>query len=166
MECKKVYLLYDGIYSDTRVVGVYSSKEKAEEYMKYTPLDEPRIIEKVLDSVVPDKGMKTFLVWFKEDEYGVDCHGARFPDSVVLTDKRYNFFVNAMTCSEAIKIASERLAIVKAEYFRFPLLEKEVVFNGYRKHRPFYHFYSGKILLEHHDNLLDEYKNHPHEFVK
>ena len=72
MSKQKVYILTDGDYSDYHVVGVFSTRELAEDYVNSSERYEvDRIGEWEMDELQPDKDRKLFLV--SSDFNNIDC---------------------------------------------------------------------------------------------
>lgn len=160
MKENKVYVVTAGEYSDYRIKGIFSSREKAEEYINYsTNRDLNGIDEWVLDEKKPNKREKIFKVESSFDN--IDFHingGGDYPIEYKDLMQYYidwnrkpgiSFYIYTDTRERAIKIASERLQQVKAkEYFRYPLLRRPVTTSYGRDEFPLTHYHTGEVILE------------------
>ena len=164
MEMKKVYVVTAGDYSDYHIVGIFDSREKAEEYINHsTDSDLNGVDEWVLNELKPDKREKIFEI--RSGFENIDCkivgHSSEpmmYKDLMHIMNfglgdrKQYiYFYICADTRDRAIKIASERLRQVKAEeHFRFPMLRRLVGFRYYNSkvvEFPYIHYHTGEIVL-------------------
>ncbi len=120
----KIYLVTDGEYSDYHIIGVYTTKELAEEAVKcYTGYSTPGIEEYDLDTI-PDHppGLYPFQVIMNR---AGDGEASRQEVGALMEDKpeetwtrfegmhktgNYSFRVWASDNQHAIKIANERRA--------------------------------------------------------
>ena len=70
----KVYLATAGVYSDYRVVAVFSKREDAEELVKRCRFDDGDVEEYDLDPpvILPEDGFKPFSVMFSGDRVYCD----------------------------------------------------------------------------------------------
>jgi len=164
METKKVYVVTSGYFSEYHIVGIFDSREEAEEYINHsTDSDLNDIEEYNINEPKPDKREKIFTLRSEFDEIDFEVIGykaapthykdlmcrvgdsGRGPFHVVV------FYVCADTRERAIKIASERLRQVKAEeHFRYPLLRRSigVKYDGYKQQTyPFVHYHTGEVVL-------------------
>ena len=69
------YIIEQGSYSDYRVVGIFSTKDKAEqalEYMKSGECEEPKITERRLDPGISqlNEGLTQFQIIFRDLKTG------------------------------------------------------------------------------------------------
>lgn len=172
-EAKTIYVVTSGEYSDYHIVGVFDSREKAEEYQKYSHEAEPNMIEEYgLNLLKPDKRDKLFKVYSEFDNVDfkvATCREGEWDlwekDLVYISGENFlrtrfyiSFTVLADTRERAIKIAAERLARVKAEEeVRFPFLRSKLPFkwNGrVREEYPTCLYHTGEILLHTDEELL------------
>ena len=168
MKENKAYVVTAGEYSDYRIEGVFSSREKAEEYINHsTDQDLNGIDEWILDEKKPDKGEKIFRVTSAFDKIdfhvsGREYYPIEYKDLIqyyIKWDKSHNtyFYIYTDTRKRAIKIASERLRQVKAEeHFRYPLLRRPVTTSYGRDEFPLIHYHTGEIILEEDSKLAIE----------
>lgn len=163
MEMKKVYVVTAGDYSDYHIVGIFDSREKAEEYINYSTYSDLNDIEEYNLNEPPDKREKIFEI--RSGFENIDCkivgHSSEpmmYKDLMHIMNfglgdrKQYiYFYICADTRDRAIKIASERLRQVKAEeHFRFPMLRRLVGFRYYNSkvvEFPYIHYHTGEIVL-------------------
>lgn len=173
LEHQVAYVVTEGCYSSKHIVGVFDSREKAEEYQKYSLDAEPNMIEEYgVNYMKPDKSEKLFRVYsaydkvdFKVDPIGPEDLDMWEKDTVYISGvnrfgDRFNitFIVSADTRERAVKVAAERLAQVKAqEEIRYPLLRTKIPFSfdgrSFNKY-PVYLFHTGEIVVEEHLTLL------------
>lgn len=159
MEEKKVYAVTAGHYSDYRVLGIFSTMEKAEEYHRYCPDEDIRPIEEwPLDSE-PDRSYKLFDI--EADLESGDCRITEpspldlcsfLKDLVKYYGSELTLYIAATTRDRAIKIAADRIRQIKAEeHFRYPLLRKRCTYREKdgRSHEdyPLYDYHTGEIAL-------------------
>ena len=123
METKKVYIITEGEYSDYHIERVFSTKEKADEFVQCHGTDY-RIEEYELDGEMAVREEKLWYVRFCIDDNKVtDCRPTSY---VIMRDKcqfekwyggnskTICFYVDADIMERAIKIAKERFMAVKA----------------------------------------------------
>lgn len=139
---KKIYIVTSGEYSDYRIEAVFSTEEKANEYVQQNGNDFC-IEEHNLDEEV----VKETQLWFIEFEienqkmkraspitYDFDKKKDTCKVTEYISFEPYiTFYVEAETMDRAIKIASERFASVKAnEYIWLRLTRPYAMgaFNG------------------------------------
>lgn len=160
MKENKVYVVTAGEYSDYRIKGIFSSREKAEEYINYSTNRELNGIDEwVLDEKKPNKREKIFKVESSFDN--IDFHingGGDYPIEYKDLMQYYinwnrkpniSFYIYTDTRERAIKIASERLRQVKAEeHFRFPLLRRPCYEYYTNRIYPSIHYHTGEIVWE------------------
>lgn len=170
METKKVYVVTSGDFSDYQIVGIFDSREKAEEYINYSANSDLNEIEEYNLNELPDKSEKVFalrsefdVINFEVIGYGSDPNHyqdlmCRVGDAGWGPRNVVVFYVCADTRERAIKIASERLRQVKAEeHFRYPLLRRSIGVrcNDYKKQiYPFVHYHTGEVVLPHNCTLV------------
>lgn len=128
---KKIYIVTSGNYSDYRIDSVFSTKEKAKEYVQNNGSDYHRIEVYNLDEPIVKRN-KLWLISFNLEDGKIEdatvsnckkeyyCDTCKYePHSFV---KHLNFYVEAEIIDKAKKIASERFVAVKAnEYVLFRL---------------------------------------------
>ena len=160
MKENKAYVVTAGEYSDYRIEGVFSSREKAEEYINNsTNMTLNGIDEWILDEKKPDKREKIFSVISDFDKidfhvYGREYYPIEYKDLMqyyIKWDKSHNirFYIYTDTRERAIKIASERLRQVKAEeHSRYPILRRPATTICGQEKFPFTHYHTGEIILE------------------
>lgn len=166
MIMEKVYIVTSGEYSDYHIDAVFSTIEKAKEYVDAYGSDY-RIEEYPVDDAEVKKNESIWLVsvswktgevisanpegfygYYADKEgtvqYKVCCGG--YLDIVLMSD----------SMTRAKKVAAERFMQVKALHaVKFPLLMKECVieYNYIGKIYPFYDYNTGKILLYEDDKM-------------
>lgn len=137
---KKIYVVTAGEYSDYRIEAVFSTEEKAYEYVQQNGTDFC-IEEYNLDEEVV-KETKLWAIEFEiesnRNKHSSPVTNMELKDTCKVTEylsfKPYiTFYVEAETMDRAIKIASERFASVKAnEYIWLRLTRPYAMgaFNG------------------------------------
>ena len=140
MAKKIIYVVTIGDYSDYRIEGLFSTQKKAEEYIEHTyDSDFYRIEEYVLDGERPNREEKLFHVSigyedFKakiSERYVKNCSWAEeLRDTFHLSDSGEYVEMYFVTTepNRALKIASEWLAQIKAEEWRYPLMHTKCAF--------------------------------------
>ena len=138
---KKIYIVTSGNYSDYRIDAVFTTKEKAEEYVQNNGsdyrievynLDEPIVKENKLWLIqfnLEDGRIEDAIVSSRKKEYY--CDTCKYePYSFV---KHLNFYVEAEFMDKAKKIASERFAAIKANEYILLRLTRPYASTGYDK---------------------------------
>ena len=136
---KKVYIVTDGEYSDYSIEGVFSTLEKAETCQRlygydnieeYELDEELKIEKKIWEVQLPLSGVM---------ETKCDCvSGQSFYEKKIncfrygewCGDTYMRFIVEATWSDEAIKIASEKFALVKTFPYLFPKLKEKYKKNA------------------------------------
>ena len=140
MANKIIYAVTSGDYSGYQIEALFSTQKKAEEYIEntYDP-DYHRIEEYVLDGERPNREEKLFHVSIGyedfnakiSDRYEKNCFRAEeFRDTFHLSDSGEYVEMYFVTTEpkRALKIASEWLAQIKAEEWRYPLMHTKCTF--------------------------------------
>lgn len=161
MESDKVYIVTSGDYSDYHIDAVFSTIEKAKEYVDAHGSDY-RVEEYPVDDTPVEKKESIWLVsidWktgeaLSANPVNYDSYYTDKVDTVQYQDTGFNKYLNFVLESDSMKrvkkVASERFMQVKALHaVKFPLLMKECVmeYNYIGKIYPFYDYNTGKILL-------------------
>lgn len=136
---KKIYVVTSGEYSDYRIDAVFTTKEKAEEYVQNNGsdyrievynLDEPIVKENKLWLISFDLetgGIEDATVSYRKKEYY--CDTCKYePYSFV---RHLNFYVEAEIMDKAKKIASDRFVAVKANEYIWLRLTRPYASTGY-----------------------------------
>lgn len=158
MKEKKIYIVTGGDYSEYHISAVFSTKEKAEEYMdtagsdfrieEYS-IDEPIKHEVSIWSVMMDICSKEVLDIYPYDAREKDT--IEFVPSTYFRNECIRFTVESDSKEKAIKIVSDRLgAVIANENIIYPLLRVKAVrstFFGWYYY-PIYNFKTGEILLK------------------
>ena len=156
MDKKKIYIVTSGDYSDYGINAVFSTKEKAEEFMdtvgsdsrieEYS-LDEPIKREVSIWGVTMEIGTKEVLNIFPYEYRGKDI--VEFLPRDSYRSERLLFSIESDSKERAIKIASERFgAVIANENTIYPLLRVKAVRNKLLNHLeyPKYNFKTGEII--------------------
>ena len=119
-----IYAVERGEYSDYRICGLFSTKEKAEEYIKLIEwaeektYDEPSIAEWTIDN--PKISTKSIIVWMKKDgEVYTTIKSIRYDTGYFgfmlgKDGERFGWVVNTDSEERAIKVANEKRAQIIA----------------------------------------------------
>lgn len=158
---EKVYIVTSGDYSDYHIDAVFSTIEKAKEYVDAHGSDY-RVEEYPVDDTPVEKKESIWLVsidWktgeaLSANPVNYDSYYTDKVDTVQYKDTGFNKYLNFVLESNSMervkKVASERFMQVKALHaVKFPLLMKECVIecNYIGKIYPFYDYNTGKILV-------------------
>ena len=157
---KKIYIVTEGSYSDYHIEAVFSTREKAEEFMD-TKDDDASIEELPLDAPVERK-VTTWEIGLDlrtKNVRSVNLWSSRQKDLVILggtsclADKEniIGFTIESDSRERAIKIASERYgAVIANERVTYPFLRAKILKNkyGHDFEYPAYNFKTGAIVLE------------------
>lgn len=160
MEIKDmIFIVTSGEYSDYGIEAVFSTKEKADEYVERHGTDF-RVEEFPVDSCVPDNSKKKWNVYLDYNTgelcgcnppcgwTPLDRDYFRYANSFASSAELLNFYIEAETISKAVKIASEMLMQVKAlESTKFPLLREKCVADHIIREYPIYNYRTGAIVL-------------------
>lgn len=166
----KVFIVTAGEYSDYGISQVFSTREKAEQYIdtkdddyriEEFELDEPFEVEKKIFAVtlrIEDKNVIRISI---EDYNNVeDCiefnEGCSY-DSV--RQPNITFFIKSDSKERAIKVASERFgSVIANEAVMYPYLRMRViarkVYSWTDAKYPYYDFKTGNIVLSDKETYL------------
>ena len=160
----KVYVVTAGDFSDYHIERVFSTKEKAQEYLDYLGnANNASMEEYILDKEAP-RGVFGYRVSFDEDgsaEAELTDFNDRF--SYYRKDafqykksfgnhKYYWFNIEAKDAPHAVKIASERLMQIKAMPYLFPRMKENCVYSRFysgfsNSNTPIYDYNTKEIIL-------------------
>ncbi|MBQ9042946.1 MAG: hypothetical protein IJ111_09075 [Eggerthellaceae bacterium] len=155
-EGKKIYIVTSGEYSGYEIERVFSTKEKAQEYLD-TRGDNFRLEEYDLDEPVERK-TQTYCISFEPDKkkvigYSVTYH-RNYNNLIRMSSYYFNkkqaidIFVESDSTKRAIKIASERYgAVIANEQTMYPYLRFGVIYNFGSKKPAFFDFNTGELVL-------------------
>lgn len=165
-----IFIVTSGEYSDYGIEAVFSTREKADEYVERHGTDF-RVEEFSIDSCVPDNSKKKWDIYLYYNTGDLcDCN----LDDGVLFNRNYfryvksasfsagflNFNVTAETMSKAVKIASEMFMQVKTlESTKFPLLREKCVISSSSPDYPTYNYRNGTIVLHGNSRLANGYSS-------
>lgn len=167
---KKVYIITSGEYSDYTIKAVFSTREKAEEYVD-THGSDYRIEEYSVDDEQVEKKEGVWLVYVNWITGNADSANPQnfsnyYTDKIdtVRYDKSWgsgylNFVLMSDSMARAKKLAHERFKQVRALHaVKFPLLMKECVVERIlsvgRRIYPFYDYNTGRIVLNQYMKLV------------
>lgn len=156
----KIYIVTAGDYSDYHIEAVFSTKEKAKEFVQHNGM-KYRIKEYALDGK-PDLGVKIWYVSIDIDNNKVInaevciMKGSEFElkDECVirsfLREKRCSLYIETDTMNRAIKIAKERYFALKSnQYIWDKMNTKKKVQTSYsrtgRIEYPFFNFVTNEF---------------------
>jgi hypothetical protein len=152
METKKVYIVTAGSYSDYHIESVFSTLEMAEEFADTIGSDYQ--IEKYNIDEPIERKISVWCISMNFDSQEVesaDSYSCFSKDMVVYSRFRnaIDLFIESDAREKAVKIAHERLGMVKAnEHIVFPYLRRKIVKDRYGFYSyPRYNFQTGEIIL-------------------
>lgn len=167
----KVYIVTAGEYSDYHIERVFSTREKAQEYLDHIGNAEwAGIGEYNLDEETPrgvfgycvtfclgTDEVVTSLIQLSNDSY-TRKDSVRYYESSMA--KSMAFILEAKDSVHAVKIASERLMQIRAIPHLFPLIDKKCVRNvlGWSSY-PVYDYHTREIILDEGQTIDYSYKN-------
>lgn len=163
----KVYIVTSGEYSDYHIDRVFSTKEKAQEYVDHIGSDWRDIEEYNLDEETPRGVFGYGVIFYKDrtqaelvDDLGDNIYTRK--DTLRWSagyEPNVTFIVEAKNAPHAVKIASERFMQVKAMQYLFPRLKEECVGNGRHgyvlKTTPVYDYNTKEIILGSGDFIIE-----------
>jgi hypothetical protein len=137
---KTIYAVTTGEYSGYYTVGMFSTKEKAEEYIESMMYpNEYNVEEYTLDELQPDRSEKMFCIRIDYENFNATLFSRDYPNeprveglknTLQMTDSgEVQMYIATTDAKRAIKIASERLGQVKAEEWKYPLLHEKCAFG-------------------------------------
>ena len=162
MEKKNIYIVTSGCYSDYHIERVFSTKEKAEEFLDMKD-DDYDLAVFPLDEDLPPRKTKLWRVVLGLNTKKVlvcyICFDKTMKDLVQFDKDRYDeknsieFYIETCSRRRAKKIASERYgAVIANEQTMYPYLRQRVLEgDGY----PYYDFNTGEIVLMDGDEFDD-----------
>lgn len=135
-----IYAVTTGEYSGYHTVGMFSTKEKAEEYIESMMYpNEYNVEEYTLDELQPDRSEKMFCIRIDYEDFNATLFSRDYPNdpcveglknTLQMTDSgEVQMYIATTDAKRAIKIASERLGQVKAEEWKYPLLHEKCAFG-------------------------------------
>lgn len=147
---KKIYIVTEGVYSDYHICAVFSTREKAEEYVQSKGTDY-KIEEHAVDEEIKREVKLWRIVFILEyGEVKEACPTGLLTEDLteyltntcqlkptLFGEQHMYFYVLSETMDKAIKIASERLAAIKSnDYIWLRLIRPELV-NGNARYEIF-----------------------------
>lgn len=157
----KVYVVTDGEYSDFRIEGIFTEKDKAEKYADtfgYDNIEEWDLnpdfkienniwmVYVYLDGSEPEVERKSYLMG-KCENLGIR-NAFRYQDNYMCSGSSvYTFIIESDSVKKAIKIATDRTAFIKAYYYLFPKLRYKCAKDEYgHDDYPWYDFKTKHII--------------------
>lgn len=131
----KIYIVTSGTYSDYGIEAVFTTEEKAKEYVdKYGDYDNRRIEVWDTDTTNTNKETAIYTVWITPECTSALNRGQPEKRNTIRAYKcstgrgiGYEITVESDGTERAKKIAAERLAQVKAMPYLFPRMNEECV---------------------------------------
>lgn len=147
---QKVYIVTDGDYSDYRIVAVFSTEEKAKEYIQTTGEGDD-YVEVEVDVPYERKERVWCIEMMVSDHevtsYGVERYYDNVEDCIRLRRRRFgdtlSLWIKADTQERAIKIANERIGQVLAGAYIF--YKKAFMADG-NNECPYVNFHTGEVV--------------------
>ena len=158
----KIYIITSGEYSDYCINAVFSTKEKAEEYVQQHGTNY-RVEDYDIDEEVVKKEIKIWGVIMRFDNFEVvECNtgfcgdgwGSHMKDTFKyylnwVNQECVSLYVEADCMDRAIKIASERIAQIKANkdlLYAKAFTKVQDPFFKYAKDYPTVYYKTGEIM--------------------
>lgn len=156
---KKIYIVVGGEYSDYHIEAVFSTREKAEEYIQQHGTYY-RIEVLGVDEVIVDKKNKIWEVSMRFDNFELDyCepfeneYYALYKDTFRYDTLRHyekiKQYIEADSMERAVKVASERMAQIKANkdilYSRAFILKRDTTYYNHGTY-PMVYYKTGEIM--------------------
>ena len=153
----KVYIVTSGTYSDYHIEAVFSTEEKAKAYIEiHGDYDNRMIEEYYVDVESTEREKAIYIVYISSNGAKARLSESAEPDTIqaykVMGRPEFGYRLTVETdgAERAKKIATERIAQVKAMPYLFPRLHEECV--GYKEYTllnyPKYNFHTKEIILE------------------
>lgn len=166
----KVYIVTSGEYSDYGIECVFSSRQKAEKYIKECDAYPPCRIEEYELDVVSDNNKFLYEVFFYENDNRNPTILPAYDDvyeNTIEWNEDYaclSIYVRANNIERAQKPACDRYAAVKAnEHIMYPFLRQKIVCHDGLSIRdydcPRYNFYTGEVVLLKGERIVDAFKS-------
>lgn len=140
MEKQTVHIVFEGIYSDRDIAYVASSRKNAEKFVKHQTNQDMEIIEYEIDAPIPEKSFYNVRINGITGEVTnavITIPTDYLPvDAVLVSRVNIIMGIEARDAHHAIKIASERMMMIKAEPYLFPQLKdnmQNIKYNFYTK---------------------------------
>lgn len=167
-----VYVVTSGEYSDYTIHAVFSTKEKAEEYIDHGEYfsDSYEIEEYELDSENPDMSEKLYEIDIDYNTFDANlvfihsCSQEQVDIFKMIDSDTMRMWILTTDSKRAIKIASERLAQIKAQEWKYPLMHNICTFrigheykclSEVRNRRPIYRYHTGAMVLYENERLIE-----------
>lgn len=151
-EEKKIYVVTSGCYSDYCIDRVFSTMEKALEFLD-TRDDDYDIEEYILDEPIEREDRLycvSFRLYNKELIRAETLVTDEPEDSVRIYYQYINFIIKSDSKQRVIKIAHERFgAVIANEKTMYPFLRLDIIESefSYIPKKPRYDFFTGEIIL-------------------
>lgn len=166
-----VYVVTSGEYSGYSIHAVFSTKEKAEEYIAHDGYfsDSYEIEEYVLDGEQPDMSEKLYEIDIDYNTFDANlvfmhsCSQEQVDMFKMIDSDTMRMWILTTDSKRAIKIASERLGQIKSQEWKYPLMHNICTFrieheykclSEVRNSRPFYSFHTGEMVLQKNERLI------------
>lgn len=167
-----VYIVTSGEYSDYSIHAVFSTKEKAEEYIAHNGYfsDSYEIEEYVMDGEQPDMSKKLYEIDIDYNTFDANLvfiysYSQEQVDTFKMIDSdTMRMWILTTDSKRAIKIASERLGQIKAQEWKYPLMHNICTFriehkykclSEVRNRRPIYRYHTGDMVLYENERLIE-----------
>ena len=165
---KKVFVVWNTSYEEDGIAGIFSTPEKAEEYMSHSLnyCNDMHVDEYILDEEKPDQEGKVYEVsMYADNDITVRCLGHCGKDPVCFNTVMYGksckeFRVFAVSSQEAIEIAKKKaefvdehriayryLGVLCKFRFKYGIIVEGSDFFGIKEEYPTYDIDSGSIIL-------------------
>lgn len=157
MEEKKVYIIVSGCYSDRSIERVFSTLEKANEYLDMHD-DDYYLMEFELDKELPPRKTRIWRIVLELNTKQVKvceiCYERGLRNMIHFMEDIYKkwygieFYIESDSRKRAVKVASERYgAVIANEKVVYPYLRQSIIEVSYGDGYPYYDFTNGEVVL-------------------
>ena len=167
-----VYIVTSGEYSDYSIHAVFSTREKAEEYIEHEEYfsDSYKIEEYVMDGEQPDMSEKLYEIDIDYNTFDANlafiysCSQEQVDTFKMIDSDTMCMWILTTDSKRAIKIASERLGQIKAHEWKYPLMHNICTFrieheykclSEVRNRLPIYRYHTGTMVLYENERLIE-----------
>lgn len=157
---KKIYIVWNSHYGEDGMAAVFTSRESAEICLEFIAEPDAYIEEIELDCYNFDTEIKRYTVAIDaggEIDIGAinSIEYGPIKDLIECLGENKTIIVDAVTRSEAIKIAKERAEYIEKNLDKYPHIGKVCIFRykvGFmsgetRRVMPSYNFYTGEMIV-------------------
>ena len=148
---EKIYIVTSGYYSDYGIEAVFSTEEKAMEFVNANGTDYHVECFEIDKPFAREENIWRVVLYYPDSEVlSANTITYLSPDLVYrIQDENIAFTLRSDSMDRAVKVASERLAYVKSNAYLYPLLNVKCVETGlFSRQYPGYNFFDCKLLVQ------------------